>query len=49
VDLYIPLLLLGVFKVFLAIRALRVMTEGTLDFSPTFFSESFDSTSTENF
>jgi hypothetical protein len=31
-------------KAFLAIRALGVVIEGTLDYSPTLFSESLDST-----
>jgi hypothetical protein len=34
-------MLSGVFKVFLVIRALRVITEGTLDSSPMFFSYEF--------
>jgi hypothetical protein len=49
VDLRIPLLLLGVFKTFLAIWALRVVTKGTFDFSSTFFYESFDSPFTWKF
>jgi len=46
VDLHIPLLLLGVFEAFLAIRAPGVVTEGILDSSPTLFSKSLDSSST---
>ncbi len=40
------LLLLDVFKAFLAMRALGVVTERILDSSPTFFFESLDSSST---
>jgi len=46
VDLRIPLLLLGVFKAFLAIQTPGVVTEEILDSSPTLFSESFESSST---
>jgi hypothetical protein len=42
-------LLLGVFKTFLAIWALKVITEGTFDSSPTLFFVSFDSPSTWEF
>ncbi len=44
-----PLLLLGVFKVFLAIQASKVTTKGIFDISPTIFSESLDSSSTWRF
>jgi hypothetical protein len=46
VDLHIPLLLLGVFKAFLAIRVAGIITERILDSSPTLFSESLDSSFT---
>jgi hypothetical protein len=46
VDLRTPLLLLGVFKAFLAIRALGVVIKVFLDSSPTFFFQSLDSSST---
>ncbi len=49
VDLHTPLLLLGVFKTFLAIRAPWIVTEGIIDSSPTLFSESLDSSSTWGF
>ncbi len=49
VDLRTPLLLSSVFKVLLAIRAPRVVTEGIHDSSPTLFSESLDSSSTRGF
>ncbi len=45
----IPLLLLGVFKAFSTIRAPGVVTKGIFDSSPTFFSESLNSSSTWGF
>ncbi len=48
-DLHTPLLLSYVFKVFLAIWAPGVITEGIFDSSPTHFSESLDSSSTWKF
>jgi len=49
VDLHTPLLLLGVFKAFLAIQAPEVIIEKIFDSSPTFFYESLDSSSTLRF
>jgi hypothetical protein len=46
VDLRTPLLLLGVFKAFMAIRVPGVVTERIFYSSPTFFYESIDSPST---
>jgi hypothetical protein len=46
VDLHIPLLLSCVFKLFLTIRALEVVIEGIIDYSPTLFFESLDLTFT---
>ncbi len=48
VDLCTPLLL-NVFRAFLTIRTLKIITEGTLDYSSTLFFESLDSTSTWKF
>ncbi len=49
VDLRTPLLLSGVFKAFLTIRALGVVTEVIFDSSPSLFSDSLDSPSTWEF
>jgi hypothetical protein len=46
VDLRTPLLLSGVFKAFLTIRAPGVVAEVILDSSPSLFSDSLDSPST---
>ncbi len=48
-DFHIPMLLLGVFKVVLAIRTLGIVIKRIFYSSPTFFSKSLDSSSTWGF